>query len=399
MKLSIYQPKRKDSDGKMGVYLVINNRSQKVLMQTGIKTELPIKKIGGLGMGVMLDRKEPSGRVKLHRLEDIYRRVEEYCINNPNARPGDVKQAALVIISPKSRDGDLAKTMKDYSASGRVGESTAAIMLRTATKVVEFDAAAGWDIGEDWLDRFVEFLRKQGVKTNGIGLHLRNIRTVFNYARKRKLTKEYPFLDYKIKVEKQAVRAMSLTQLRELRDYPCEAWQVEYRDIFMLSFYLAGINIGDLLKCERIINGRITYKRTKTGKPISVPVYPEAQEIINKYKGVNYMLNACDRYKDYHGYMHRMNDGLKKIGKVTIVPDKVGKMRKREVKPVFEGLSTYVARYTFASLAAECGVQRDVIAACLGHSWSDVTSHYVAYSQKQIDDAIRQVIDYVNDDK
>jgi integrase len=106
-----------------------------------------------------------------------------------------------------------------------------------------------------------------------------------------------------------------------------------------------------------------------------------------------------NRYKDYHGYMHRMNDGLKKIGKVEIVPDKVGKMRKHKVTPVFDGLSTYVARYTFASIAAECGIERDVIAACLGHSWADVTSHYIAYSQKQIDDAVKKVIEYINSDK
>ena len=188
---------------------------------------------------------------------------------------------------------------------------------------------------------------------------------------------------------------MTAAQVREFKDYPCEAWQEEYRDIFMLSFCLAGINIGDLLQCRGLRNGRLVYNREKTQKPISIPVFPEAQAIIDKYKGKDYLINPCDRYKDYHGYMHRMNDGLKKIGKTKIVPDKVGKLRKKETKPFFDGLSTYVARYSFASVAAECGVQRDVIAACLGHSWADVTSHYVAYMQKQIDEAIRKVFDYI----
>lgn len=39
------------------------------------------------------------------------------------------------------------------------------------------------------------------------------------------------------------------------------------------------------------------------------------------------------------------------------------------------------------------------IALCLGHSWADVTDHYIAYGTKRIDDAVRKIIDYVNSDK
>ena len=35
----------------------------------------------------------------------------------------------------------------------------------------------------------------------------------------------------------------------------------------------------------------------------------------------------------------------------------------------------------------------------LGHSWADVTDHYIAYGTKRIDDAVRKIIDYVNSDK
>ena len=227
-------------------------------------------------------------------------------------------------------------------------------------------------------------------------MHLRNIRTVFNYARKKKLTKEYPFLDYQIKEERKQIRNMTVEQMRRFKDYPCEPWQVEYRDMFVLMVYLAGVNVGDLLLCTGLVNGRLVYNRKKTDKPMSIFVCEQARAIIEKYKGENYLLRPMDRYKDYHGYMHKMNDGLKKIGEVKIVKDKVGKLRKKEVTPFFDGLSTYVARYTFASMAAECGVERDIIAACLGHSWADVTSHYVAYSQKKMDDAIKKVADYIN---
>ena len=392
MKITAYQSKRKNG---MKIYFLVRQNESKAFIDTGIKTVYPIVKTGGAGLGFTLDRKEPTLRAKMKRLETLFWEIDEYIVLHLKMRPAAIREAFNGKKKTGGDAGELVATILAYTDSGKVGDSTADIYKRTATKVMEFDHKAGFNIDEDWLDKFCLYLKSSGTKTNGIGIHLRNIRTAFNYARKKKMTKEYPFIDYQIKVERKPIRNMTAEQVREFKDYPCEAWQEEYRDIFMLSFCLAGINIGDLLQCRGLENGRLVYKRAKTQKPISVPVFPEAQAIIDKYKGKDYLINPCDRYKDYHGYMHRMNDGLKKIGKTKIVPDKVGKMRKKEIEPFYKGLSTYVARYTFASVAAECGVDRDIIAACLGHSWADVTSHYIAYSQKQIDDAIRKVIDCI----
>ena len=390
MKIAIKQAGR---NNYYKLYYQVRHGEQKALIDTNIKVLLPITKTDG-GIGFTLDRKEPSMRLKLKRLEALYWELDEFILLHPNLRPVAIKTAFCGQKSPKGKCV-LAKAIRDHADSGKVADSTAAILKRTADKVEKYDPKAGFDIDEDWLDKFCRWLKENGTKVNGIAIHLRNIRTGFNYARRKKLTKEYPFLDYKIKEERQPIRNMTSEQIREFSTYPCEAWQVEYRDIFMLSFYLAGVNIGDLLQCRKLENGRFVYRRAKTGKIISLPVHPEAMAIINKYAGTQYLLNMCDRYKDYHGYLHKINDGLKKIGVTTIVKDKVGKLRKHEVQPFYDGLSTYVARYTWASVAAECGVERDIIAACLGHSWADVTSHYIAYSQKMMDEAVMKVADYV----
>lgn len=397
MKISIYQPNRKTKNGGYSIFFVFVQAGMRATVASPITSSYPLAKTKGMGIGVIFDRKEPGGRIKQKRLEAMYWELDEYRINTPGARPADMKTFFERQFLKKSSKGELVSVIEEYISSGKVGESTAAIMRRTVEKVKEFDASAGFSIDEEWLDRFSAHLIKSGAKTNGVALHLRNIRTAFNYARKKKLTKEYPFLDYQIKEEKNVIRNMSVEQIRLFKDYPCEAWQVEYRDLFMLMVYLAGVNIGDLLLCRGLENGRLVYNRKKTDKPMSIFVCEQARAIMEKYKGVDYLLSPMDRYKDYHGYMHKMNDGLKKIGEVKIVKDKVGKMRKKEVTPFFDGLSTYVARYTFASIAAECGVERDIIAACLGHSWADVTSHYVAYAQKKMDDAIKKVADYINE--
>lgn len=74
-------------------------------------------------------------------------------------------------------------------------------------------------------------------------------------------------------------------------------------------------------------------------------------------------------------------------------------LRKVVWHPIAEGMTVYTARYTFASIGAELEIPRETIALCLGHSWADVTDHYIVYGTKRIDDAVRKIIDYVNSDK
>jgi hypothetical protein len=61
------------------------------------------------------------------------------------------------------------------------------------------------------------------------------------------------------------------------------------RDLFMLSFYLCGMNAVDLYKADKIEKGRINYNRSKTeGRRknkafISIKVPTESSPLIEKY--------------------------------------------------------------------------------------------------------------------
>ncbi len=87
---------------------------------------------------------------------------------------------------------------------------------------------------------------------------------------------------------------MSVEQLTLLRDFQCGEYQKEYRDMFMLMIYLIGINGIDLFNVKALVGDRIEYKREKTGKLYSVKVDPEAMEIINRYRGKEYLLSAME---------------------------------------------------------------------------------------------------------
>lgn len=276
-------------------------------------------------------------------------------------------------------------------------QSTRSLYDLTYKKVAAFtniDTLKLEEINYGWLKDFEQFLKCQGLAINSISIYLRNIRSIYNDAIDRDIiTQEhYPFRKFRIKNEKTRKRSLTVEQLRILRDYPCESAQIQYRDIFMLIFYLCGINMIDLAHLTKIeADGYIEYRRSKTGRPYRIKIEPEATEIIEKYRGNKYLINILDRYADYKNYLHRINLNLRQIGIVE-----TGKHGKKVKQGIFPELTTYWARHTWATIAAELDIPKESIAAALGHGGNSVTDIYISLDQKKIDDANRRVIDYVN---
>lgn len=279
----------------------------------------------------------------------------------------------------------------------KANAGTKTVYATTRNKIVAFDEKCTFEsMDRKWLERFEQWMINDGMKVNAYAIHLRNIRAVFNYAIDEEYTSLYPFRKFKIKKEETRKRSLTVDQLRELRDHPCEEYQVRYRDMFMLMFYLIGINAADLFlaKPSDVVNGRLEYKRAKTGKLYSVFIQPEAKAIMDKYKGKDYLLNVMDEYEDYRNFLHRMGIALKEIGEVK----RVGRGGRKERKPLFPDLSSYWSRHTWATVAAKLDIPKETIAHALGHNWvnSTTTDIYIRFDEKKVDEANRRVIDYVN---
>ena len=280
----------------------------------------------------------------------------------------------------------------------RETDGTRSIYSNTLKKILSYDPDAERlsfeDIDKDWLLSFDEFI-KETMSQNIRNLQFRNIRAVFNDAINDGITTNYPFRQFKLpKIQETRHRALNLEQIKTLKEYPCDDWMVEYRDLFLLSLYLIGINASDLLQARKsdIVNGRLEYRRNKTHRLYSVKIEPEAQAIIDKYAGKDWLLSPLDRYASYKDYLHHWNDALKKIG------TSFSSGRKTEGKALFPALSTYWARHTWATIASSLDIPVDIIGRALGHSWVNkmVTSIYIKFDNKKVDDANRSVIDAIN---
>jgi len=230
-------------------------------------------------------------------------------------------------------------------------------------------------------------------KKNSRSIMLRSVRAVFSHANEEGIVKTDPFIGFDLREETTVKRSMSLETLRTIRDWKVSPWQEEYRDMFMLMFYLVGINAADLFlaKKEQMVDGRLNYKRKKTGKLYSVKIQPEAMAIIEKYQGKDFLLSPMDRYNNYKNYLQHMNKALSTLGiNYTTSSEKKG-------KAIFPQLSTYWSRHTWATLAYEIGIPVDVIGQALGHSdrQHTITMIYIRMDDKKVDEANRKVLDYL----
>ena len=271
----------------------------------------------------------------------------------------------------------------------RTKEIYAATLSRIRDYTDFYDSLRFTDITVDWLKDFDKFLQKFSPSANARGIHLRNIRAVFNDALDRELITHYPFRKYKIKKEETVKRSLTAQQLARLFLYEPREYAERYLDIFKLMFYLIGINTVDLAGLKEINQGRVEYHRAKTNRLYSIKVEPEAMKIIEKYLGEkDCLLNVFEDRKDYLSFGRLMNKALHDIGK---------EMDGRSRTKTFTNLTTYWARHTWATIAASLDIPKETIAKALGHGGREVTDVYIRFDDKKIDKANRQVIDYLNE--
>lgn len=270
-------------------------------------------------------------------------------------------------------------------SSKRNGELYAATLakIKTFEKNTNFTLK---EINPAWLRRLETTLKGEGLKTNSISIHLRILRAIYNEAIDNEIVDitSYPFRRFKIRQAPSEKRALTLDQLRELREMKTERSGVRFAiDTFFLSFYLIGANTGDMYNLTEITGGRAWYKRQKTnraGGVLSVKIEPEAQRLLNKLSGEKTALCFADVFKSVKVLTTQLNSDLKIAGRKIGAP----------------GLTMYHARHTWATLAAteiEPAATTEEIGRALGHASKGVTDIYIKRNPRRTDAINRAVID------
>jgi integrase len=243
-----------------------------------------------------------------------------------------------------------------------------------------------------WLKQYESWYLGKGNSVNGLSVPLRTLRALFNRAIKQKRLdkKYYPFNDYSIKQQNTRKRAISIDDLKKLKNYqPQTIRQRRAKDYFLFSFYLMGASFVDLahLRKENIIRGRIEYKRRKTGRLHSIPISKPVEEIINFYadgkEGNGFILNII-----------KSNDPEKQVIEVRNELRRYNKTLKIIVADcgIDANLTSYAARHSYATIAKYKGVPTAVISEALGHKSEEVTQIYLDSFDKEVLDNYHKLV-------
>lgn len=254
------------------------------------------------------------------------------------------------------------------------------------------------EINFQLLEEFELFLIQRGNQSNSIATKFSLLKAAYNKAAEEgKFTpKINPFIKFKVGKLWTSThkRAIAKQHIILIENYSPQCTNTEYillaRDIFLFSYYTAGINFGDMarLKQENIAGGRLYYTRHKTGKLLSYKLMPKALEIIQRYQNPasEYLfpiLNSShktelQKFNRIHKALAKTNKALKQIGEELKIPNK---------------LTTYVARHSYATVLRRAGVATSIISSSLGHSSEKVTQIYLdSFENKQIDEAMQHLV-------
>lgn len=241
------------------------------------------------------------------------------------------------------------------------------------------------------IQAFHNKLMSDKVSNTTINIYMTQLKIVIDHAKKLKMVKYNvdPFEVYK--KPQSAIRDLdiSVNEIKRIRDLETDNYSLNVtRDIFMLCYYLAGMNITDLLDYNFKGKKQIKYVRKKTentkigNNQICFTIQPEAKSIINKYMNSSGKL-VFGKYKT-----RSMIDNLLHRN-MTLLASKVN---------INKHISYYTARKSFAQHGFELGIPLETIEYCIGQSMkrNRPIFNYVKIMSKHADVAIRRILDNLN---
>ena len=229
-------------------------------------------------------------------------------------------------------------------------------------------------------------LFKKGLSQTTIRHTMSAFHQTYNFAVRCQynLPKLNPFQAYKLPDAQIRDCWLTMVEVRHIRD--CELTLKtarRSRDLFMLSYYLGGINFIDLEKVNFKACGKhLKYKRTKTerdkkaNKFVEFDIPDEALPLIERYMAKDGRLQFGGKCSIKAKFMYGIKFLRQSVG--------------------IDKLVYYSARKSFAQHAFQFGVSEGVIDYILGHKIGKAGSSlysYICVTPEQATNAVRLVLD------
>lgn len=388
-------PSRVNSDGSHTIRLKITN----VNTTRYILTKYKIGNEKQFQNGKVV--KHPQAAAINQKLNIMLGEYEALLSKMGNAR-ATATEIKNFIEQPRFVGEDLCEYAKKYIAelNNNGQDSYARNMGYTLKYLTECfgENVALSSINTSAIKMWEKWLVRMGYSPTTINIRMSHLKALLNAAVTEGIVeyKIFPFRGYKMPAKNVREIWISKDELKKLRETEfsgvSERRHTVARDLFMLSFYFAGINLTDLMDA-RLDGDTINFVRKKTAakkqgeKGVSLTIQPEARTIIDKYITEDGTLDFGYHYRDYEQFRSFVTKGLNKIGEVLGFDKK---------------LMFYSARKTFVQFGQQLGIPLYVLEYAIGQSIKDANCRpifdYMKVMRFQADLAIRKIIDFSLDD-
>lgn len=384
---------RPNSDGSFGVKIAIGAKSKTAYINTRYK----IDNLSQWKNGRVI-RRDDANTINM-KLHDLVCRIQELIDESSAAPDMSASELKSFVERNLNRTDEFVEFGERYIAELTENNQTSyAKNMGYTVRAVSDCFGEHVQLGSfspSYIDQFERHLRKHGQSDTTINIRMSHLKALINAAITEGVVeyKIFPFRGYRMPTKNVRDICISKPELERLRTAEFSGVSAKRltvaRDLFMLSFYCAGINLTDLMDAT-FDSGVLTFIRKKTATKkkgtdikVSITIQPEAKEIIDKYVNEQGRLEMGYNYADYGQFRSFVTKSLNRIG------EELGFEKK---------LMFYSARKTFVQFGSEIGIPLYILEYAIGQTIKEANNrpifNYLRVMRQQADLAVRTIIDY-----
>lgn len=241
------------------------------------------------------------------------------------------------------------------------------------------------------INNYIMSLQKSKLSSTTINIYITLLKVIINYAKKMRYVnfEVDPFITAKVPSAKKRDTYITVEQLKRIRDAKLDKHNMHViRDIFMLTYYLAGMNLVDMLEYnfKNAVEVKYVRKKTRNTKEgdavVNFSIPDEAKPIIARYMDKTTGKLVFGRYSSYVSCYNVLARKIKNLA---------------EIGGIDHYFTLYSARKSFVQHGFNLGIPLSTLEYCIGQSMKEDRPifNYVSIMKEHADKAIRTILDNI----
>jgi integrase len=330
-------------------------------------------------------------RETLNKWKNIIDKFSEKTVEEKNRKPTNYELSVFVENLIKGKPQKNIKTI-DQIIEDFILEQTQylnvttirykKIHLKHFCELIKGKRRTLADLTHEVLSDYQKKLIKEARENTTTNNYLKTIKSFINWLKKNKLTNiDLSENLQKLKELEKNVIALNENEIEILENASGLPEHLQNQlDIFLFGCYTA-LSISDIKKLNKdMIQGNfIVIRRSKTEKPLKIPIINEAKEILLKH---DFQLPCISDNKG--------NENLKKAFKMlgldrnVTISSKNNQLVIDSVRPLHEVISWHKARKTAITTAIVKGIPISAVMMLSGHSKYETMKKYIDYANDEL---------------